>query len=432
MQAEYRFADPAAKGIERTMTSGKENLPEKARLLVLLKEAGFSVPPFLYMPAEDFERESFASLKGFLQKHCGGFKIITRSCHPGEEFYKGGTFDSLDTYADPGGVKYARNRIIKSAREDKRLSIRRQQKFQGAPPIDLEDTGIMVMPFIEGTSVMAKIIGDHWEFGYSRSRDSGFANEPYITNTPHDLRLLTIAQDVETLLGFRCEIEYVVSREGEIFVVQAKDISKIETLEHKESKRSIRLDGLRRIRKRRNYRERPIYVMDNRSLYLQIISNCEDIVHGCVEPVDNVEEIIARVAQVERDMEEFALRHERFCVVGLSIEVPEDLYQVVNHYLDDTPELQQQISKSLYRNQYMVDRFLAETDTLLAQDKFRRNLCSHDAYGINTVRSPIWLAYWSANRHREVVDDFRGLGYRTGDYVGIELDDEDRPLVYRL
>lgn len=414
------------------MAPRDQKMPEKARLLFQLRDAGFNVPPFLYMPSEDFERSNFSELEAFLKAHCEGFKIITRSCHPAEEFYKGGTFDSLETYADVGGVKYARAKIIKTAQEEKHLSVLRQQKFQAAPPLNLEDIGIIVMPFVEGSSVMAKVIGDHWEFGYSRSRDDRFQKEPFITYTPHDLRLLNISKEVEDLLGFRCEIEYMISREGEIFVVQAKDISKVETLEMKQTERAIRLDGLRRIRKRRNYRERPIYMMDNRAFYLEVVGYCEELVHDCPQPVTSVKDIIEKVAEAEREMEEFALRHERFCVLGLSIEVPDDLYQVANHYLDQTPELQQELSRALYQNQYMVDRFLAEADTLIVKDKFRRNLCSHDAYGISTVRNPIWLAYWNAPRHREVVEQFRNLGYRTGDYVGIDVDEDERPVIYRL
>jgi hypothetical protein len=30
--------------------------------------------------------------------------------------------------------------------------------------------GIIVMPFISGTSVMAKMLGNHWEFGYCRDK----------------------------------------------------------------------------------------------------------------------------------------------------------------------------------------------------------------------------------------------------------------------
>lgn len=407
-------------------------LPEKARLLEILSKAGFKVPPFLYLTAEDFRRERFDRLEEFLREHCRDFKVITRSCHPLEECYKGGTFDSLETYADVGGIKYARQKIIRLAREEKRLSILRQQKFQGAPPLDLEETGIIVMPFIEGIRVMAKVIGERWEFGYCRDRSGNFRDEPYITHTPHDRRLIDISQAVENLLGFRCELEYIVSTEGEIFLVQAKDISKVETLELKETERAVKLDGLRRIRKRRNYRERPIFVMDNQQLYLDIITHCEDLVHGYPGPPPSIEDIIQRIYDFEQEMERFALRHERFAVLGLSIEVPEDLFQVANHYLDDTPEPQQKLSKALFRNLYKVDQFLAEADTLIAKDKFRRNLCSHDAYGINTVRNPIWSLYWRAERHREVVGRFRRLGYRTGDYVGIDVDENEKPIIYRL
>ena len=47
-----------------------------------------------------------------------------------------------------------------------RLSILRQQKFNHAPKPDLADMGIIVMPFINGSGVMAKMLGNSWEFGY--------------------------------------------------------------------------------------------------------------------------------------------------------------------------------------------------------------------------------------------------------------------------
>ena len=82
-------------------------------------------------------------------------------------------------------------------------------------------------------------------------------SEPFITKTPHDTGLLEISKEIQEYLGFKCEIEYIVSGDGQIHVVQAKDISQIETLDEKEGERSVNLDGIRRIRKRRNYRERP-------------------------------------------------------------------------------------------------------------------------------------------------------------------------------
>ena len=408
-------------------------LPEKAKLLNRLSQERFNVPKFLFIPAEDFEEENFGELEKFLDGNCAGHKVIVRSCHDKEEYYKGGTFESLETYADVGGIKYARNRIIKTALEEKGLSILRQRKFSNAPEIDPSTTGVIVMPFIEGINVMAKVIWDHWEFGYSRTRTRQFECGPYITQTPHDRGLLQLSQDIQDFLGFKCEIEYVVAPDGEIYVVQAKDISKIETLEYKESELAVHLDGLRRIRKRRNYRERAIYVMDNQTYYLELIELCENLVQaarddGVVDP----EPLLKRIQDYEQDMEDFALRHERFGVLGLCVIVPDDLFQVANHYLDDFPEAQQKFSKALFRNQYKVDQFLSEGDTLIAREAFRRNLCSHDAYGINTVRNPIWSAYWHAERHEEVVKRFRELGYKTGDYVGIEVDNEDRPAVFRF
>jgi hypothetical protein len=413
-------------------TDFNARLPEKARLLRFLKNRRFKVPECLYVPAEKFKNEDFDELKAFLEKHHESFKIIARSAHPMEEYYKGGTFDSLETYADVGGVVYARRKIINLARTTKRLSIKRQQRFNNAPPVDLDEMGVIVMPFIEGSSVMAKQIGDQWEFGYCRNRMQKVQSEPYITKTPHDRRLLKLSQDIQKTLGFRCEIEYIISPEGTIYVVQAKDISHIEILEQKESERSIRMDGIRRIRKRRNYRERPVYVMDTRLFYIDLIGKCEDIVLGCDRRRTGIREAIETVKAYETELEAFALRHQRYAVIGLSIQNPDDLYQVANHYLDEIPELQAKLSRALHDNLYNIDVFLAEADTLIAKDKFRINLGSHDAYGIDTVRNPLWTVYWHVERNTEVIREFRQLGFTTGDTIGIDICTEEKPIVYRL
>ena len=407
-------------------------IPEKARLLEKLKSGGFRVPDFIYVPAEDFRRENLDDLEVFFKGCRDCFKVIARSGHPKEEYFKGGTFDSLETYADVGGIVYARKRMINFAGNANRLSVLRQQKFNNAPEIDLEEMGVIVMPFIDGTSVMAKELGDRWEFGYCRDRIHKVKSEPYITRTPHDRRLLQISEDIQKYLGFPCEIEYIVAADGEIYVVQAKDISHIETLEMKESERSIKLDSIRRIRKRRSYRERPIYVMDTRAFYINVISRCEDMVLGCEGPAPSVEDIIRTITDYEQELENFTLKYERFGVLGLSIEVPEVLNQVANHYLDDTPELQKRLSQALHANAYKIDFFLSEADTLIAKENIRVNMCSHDAYGIDTVRNPLWSVYWFADRDKEVVKKFRTLGFRTGDFVGIDIDSEEKPTIYRL
>ncbi len=408
-------------------------LPEKAELLEQLKQGGFAVPDFIYVPPQHFGTEAFSALESFLEKHRESFKVIARSAHPEERQFKGGTFDSLETYADVGGIRYARNKMIKLAKTSKHLTIARQQHFNHAPELDLEQMGVIVMPFIDGSSVMAKMIGGHWEFGYCRDRIHKVQSEPYITRTPHDRRLLQLSKEIETYLGFRCEIEYIVSADGGIHVVQAKDISSIDILEEKESQRSIALDGIRRIRKRRNYRERPVYVMDNKAFYINIISQCEEMVSEfATTGKPDIAKIIASIKAYEKDFEAFALRHQRYAVLGLAIQDPAELYQIASHYLDDTPDLQAELSKALHNNLYQIDIFLSEADTLIAKDKFRINLCSHDAYGIDTVRNPLWTVYWHLDRHDEVARDFKRVGFKTGDTVGIDINVDDKPTVYRL
>ncbi len=405
-------------------------MPEKALYLDLLKKGQFNVPDFIYVPAEDFKQENFDALAVFLESHKESYKVIARSAHPRESFYKGGTFESLETYADVGGIRYARKRMIKSIRTTAALSIKRQQKFNNAPPIDPEEMGVVVMPFIDGASVMAKKIGNEWEFGYCRERSRKVQTDPYITKTPHDARLLQMSEDIEAYLGCRCEIEYLISEAGKLHLVQAKDISSFEMLEQKESERSIRLDGLRRFRKRRNYRERPIYVMDNRAFYIDLISKCEDFLQGEGKTV-TFGDILDLFSAYQETLETFALKHERFGILGISIHEAEDLFQIANHFLDDLPDLQERLTTALHQHLYATDTFLTEADTLIAKDRFRVNLCTHDAYGIDTVRTPRWYLYWNTNRHEQVLKEIKRIGFKTGDTVGIDVDTEEIPTLFR-
>ncbi|MFO7716201.1 hypothetical protein [Desulfosarcina sp.] len=408
--------------------------PEKAQLLEKLSTCGFVVPDFIYVPAEDFENKNFESLETFLKRHRESFKVIARSAHPQEAFYKAGTFDSLETYADLDGIVFARRRMIRYAQVTKRLSILRQQFFEGAPPLDSEKMGVIVMPFIHGSSVMAKKLWDHWEFGYCRDRDHKVRSDPFITRTPHDRKLLDISQQIENCLGFRCEIEFIIGEDNRIFVVQAKDISKVEILEAREDKRSVRLDGLRRIRRRRNYRERSLYVMDTNALYMNLIDRCEELVleRSKLPTQIDLDRLMEEIQAYERTMENFALRNRRFAILGLSIEPSAEIYQIANHYLDDTPELQQQLTKALYNHQYFQDAFIAEADTLISKDGFHINLCGHDAYGIDTVRNPIWSVFWSAANHDHILKSLQRIGFKTGDVVGIEIGADDKPTMFRL
>ncbi|MFC1825417.1 hypothetical protein ACFL9T_22110 [Thermodesulfobacteriota bacterium] len=410
----------------------EKTLPEKAALLKRLKKGKYKVPDFCYVSVFDFNNENYQALEKFLDCHRESFKVIVRSAHPQEEYFKAGTFDSLETYADLSGIKYARKKIINLAKTAKRMTIKRQQKFSSAPEIDPESMGAIVMPFISGTSVMAKMLGNRWEFGYCQDRTQKLQSEPYITRTPHDIRLLQLSEDIQGYLGFRCELEYVVSEDGEIHIVQAKDISHIETLEQEQSKRSIQLDGIRRIRKNHNYRERPVYLLDNRAFYMRIIDMCERIVLGAEGPKPTIREVLDIITAYQTELEEFEMRHQRFAVLGLSIQEPEELYQIANHYLDDFPDVQPKLREALHDNLYKIDYFLSETDTLIAKDKFRLNLCGHDAYGIDTVRNPMWSVYWRADKHHKMVQDFIRLGFKTGDTIGIEIDSDEVPIVYRL
>lgn len=411
----------------------ESSLPEKIRLLEILKNEGFDVPDFVYVPAEDFMNENFGLLEKFFEESSQSFKVIVRSAHPHESFFRSGTFDSLEINADIAGIKYARKRIINLARTAKKLHILRQQKFTNAPEIDPDAMGVIVMPFIEGTKVMAKKMGKNWEFGYTNEFVHKIQCESYITETPHDMKLLSLSEAIQGCLGFPCEIEYIVSKmSGEIHVVQAKDISKVELLDDDISRRSVKLDGIRRIRKRRNYRERVIYVMDNQSFYLEIINKCEDLLHGWGTPSAGIDDVLQVIRDYEAELEAFALKYERFGVLGLSVQIPDDLFQIANHYLDDMPDLQKRLSTALYNNQYKIDYFLSEADTIIAKDRIRLNLCTHDAYGIDSVRNPVWFVYWRYERQEQVVSELKRLGFKTGDMLCIDIDMDEKPTIYRM
>jgi len=165
---------------------------------------------------------------------------------------------------------------------------------------------------------------------------------------------------------------------------------------------------------------------------MSIIDQCENIVMGNNNVQSNIKDALEIITDKEAEFENFSLRHERFAILGLSIEPPDDLYQIANHYLDEMPDLQTPFKKALYNNLYKRDYFLAEADTLIARDDIRVNLCSHDAYGIATVRNPVWSVHWYRDRNEEVVRRFRKLGFKTGDFIGIDIDMKEKPTAYRL
>jgi hypothetical protein len=172
--------------------------------------------------------------------------------------------------------------------------------------------------------------------------------------------------------------------------------------------------------------------MDLKCFYIDVIGKCEDMVHGWADSSLGIEDVLGVITDFEKQMENFALKQECFAVLGMSLRIPEDLNQIANHYLDDTPDLQKQLSTALFKNQYQIDYFLSEADTIIAKDKVKIQLCTHDAYGIDTVRTPLWFVYWNFERHDYYLKELRRIGFVTGDTVGIETDVEERPTLYRL
>lgn len=415
------------------------NRPDKVTILQQLKTGGFNVPDFIYVPAEHLAGDCLGPLDVFLDRWKEDYKVIVRSAHPLEAYYRGGTFDSLESTADVGGIRFAWRKIIYSCQTSKHLNIRRQQTFDNAPPIDPGEMGVIVMPFIEGQNIMAKMIGENWEFGYCTRSDHLVFRDPFLTLIPHDVKLLELSRSIQDYLGFRCEIEYVQARDGRVFVVQARDISGVPTTEEPASSEfdrldgeRVRLDGVHRIRSRCNRRERPVFVMDNRDFFLRVVDACEDFVEGVDRGLsDSVDSVLEVIYSYEMELEAFALSHERYAVLGTTVHLPE-LFQITNHCLDEMPEGQRSVADALRRSQYSVEYFLAEADTLIAKDKIRFNLCTHNAYGISTVRNPLWTVFWSENRNDAAVRSIQKLGIRNGDFIGIDINTDGIPTLYRV
>ena len=139
------------------------------------------------------------------------------------------------------------------------------------------------------------------------------------------------------------------------------------------------------------------------------------------------------IASQETEFEDFALKHERYAILGLSIDPPKDLYQIANHYLEEMPDLQAPLSKALYNNLYKRDYFLSEADTLIAREDIRINLGSHDAYGIATVRNPVWSVYWYQDRDEPITRQLKETWVQNGGHASASISAwKEKPTVYRL
>jgi hypothetical protein len=44
----------------------------------------------------------------------------------------------------------------------------------------------------------------------------------------------------------------------------------------------------------------------------------------------------------------------------------------------------------------------------------------------------MWSVFWQMDKHEKTVKQFKKLGFTTGDTVGIEIDSNEKPIVYRL
>ena len=162
----------------------------------------------------------------------------------------------------------------------------------------------------------------------------------YITLRPPDERLIELSETIQRQLGFRCEIEYILDHDGLIHVVQAHDISLIDLLEQNRFEQTLRLDGIRRLRKRSNYRERVIYVIDNPSIYDRIMAMSSELLKEQERVEEKFGEILKVIEEYEQELEQFSLKYQYYAVLGLKIRIPNELFHKASHCLDELPEYQ--------------------------------------------------------------------------------------------
>ena len=92
-------------------------------------------------------------------------------------------------------------------------------------------------------------------------------------------------------------------------MVQARDISLIDLLEQNRFEQTLRLDGIRRLRKRSNYRERVIYAMDNPSIYERIMVMSSELLKDQERVEEKFGEILKVIEEYEQELEQFSLKY---------------------------------------------------------------------------------------------------------------------------
>ncbi len=413
-----------------------DDRPDKVEMLQNLQAAGFDVPGFVYLPAERLARGDTDALAGFLQGRPQTARLLVRSAHPEEAAFKGGTFDSFLATPDLDGVRLAWRRMVRSCRTAKRLSIRRQQVFWGAPSIDPEEMGALVMPFIEGPCIMAKALNGRWEFGVSPQEGAG---EPYLTTTAADEDLLAQCRSVRDSLGVSCEIEWVRSaKDGRLYLVQARDISRLPTAPPVEegplpcsARDGLVMDGLRRVRDDGRRRQRPVFVMDSRELLSALDAAFRDPAESGDRGAGATDAALSAIHSFEGAMERFALSHERYAVLAVAVHLP-DLYGFPERLPAAGPGCRKALGKALRGCQYAIERFLAEADTLVAQEGTSFHPCTHAVFGISSVSHPLWSVSWKADRRGDILDALHRLGVRTGRRIEIALNSSGLPELYSV
>jgi hypothetical protein len=420
-----------------------QKLSQDRAFLDNLRKYNAEIPPFLLFTRSDFEGSNFGELERFLRL-IESDKIIVRSAHPLEERFKGGTFSSYTNQEKtkqwqnerwlPKNVHTVlslRDKIIHDARYAKSLSIRRQQKFDGAPIINPDDIGAMVMPFCSGCRVMVKQLDGEWEYGYDGIIISK-VNYRSLSSVDFHGHLKDISELIQDKIGLPLEIEYVWDQKHKIvYVVQLRGISRFKS-EHSSigpivADTSNICSDISICRARRNdefVRTRPFYVIDEEKEFW----TDERLQATLAMPSFSInfegfyKTAIDGLLERKERFEKFALEHRNF---GIYLKNSSFTHQFLICSQDHERKLPAELSigdiggDSLNYCGMLYYPFFLEADTVITPSCSSITKHAHDAFGINNINNPFWLIMLYSDGYKYAEDVLKDI--KTGTRVKIQI-----------
>jgi len=425
-------------------------LQEKVANLLTLEEVDKSIPDRVFVSEKDFQDENFENLKKFLKKYPEG-GIYARTVHKLEDQLKGGTGKSIVFYENTiQEVHDVRKVIIDHLRYAKRLSILRQQKFNGlSQEFNPDDMGLLFMPYIKGWNIMAKYVNKEWEFGISGIPENGEEFPPrlftkksieemavILQNLQRDLRRIVdpLIERCDRLTNHlykkkgndKYEYEFVYNSKAKvIYTVQARDISKIignmKTMEcgFDLSYPSLDLADWQCVRNPARYRKRPVYIID------------EKLVEG-VEYLSKANKHIEFLLQVQEQFIDFALEHENLGVIALDASKSNDSVLSLNQKGIYDKELPRELIYSLgeygFTTLHAGDLYaplIDESDLLICPATPGKGADPHIVFGIDNLNVPFIAVKYFGREDYLLRDFLRTNKINNGSLVGVDVSGSD-------